>query len=62
MSIELENPQTLAEILDAAWNHVGQIRIALLCENNDRVQKSLAEMDRLFSLAVEKVEESERDD
>ncbi len=51
MSIEMENPQTLPEILDAAWNHVGQIRVALMCGNIERVQASLSEMDRLFSLA-----------
>lgn len=57
MSIEMENPQTLSELIDAAWNHVEQIRIANTIGNKSHVEKAVSEASRLLSLAMEKIEE-----
>lgn len=59
MSIEMENPKTAKELVDAAWNYVEQIRLAFSINDRVRVEHAVNEASRLLSLVMEKLEESE---
>lgn len=57
MSIEMENPKTLVELLDAVANYVQQIRIATSIGDRARITLALSEAERLVTLAMDKTEE-----
>lgn len=59
MSIEMENPQTLVELIDAASNWVAQIRLADAIGDKNHISKAISEAERLLSIALEKAEELE---
>lgn len=59
MSINMTNPTTLLELIDAASNHVAQIRLATMIGDRARVETSIVEAERLLSLAMEKAESLE---
>lgn len=58
MSIEMENPQTLPELIDAAANYVAQIRIANMVGDCARLNRATDEAARLLSTALDKALES----
>jgi len=57
MSIEMKCPKDAKEAVDAAWNHVGQLRIAIMIGHKSHVESSLFEIDRLLSVAMQYLEE-----
>lgn len=57
MSIEMENPKGLVELIDAAWNHVEQIRIAMTIGDIKHANVCQNEASRLLSLAMQEAEE-----
>lgn len=59
MSIEMENPQTLPELIDAAWNYVEQIRLASMVGDKARMELAINEASRLLSVAIEKAQEDQ---
>lgn len=59
MSIEMENPKTLLELVDAAANHVAQIRIALMIGDNQKASASVESAADLLHRAVLKADEQE---
>ena len=59
MSINLNNPQTLLEKMDAADNHVAQIRIALMVGDKSRALESVEKAARLISDAVHQIQMNE---
>jgi hypothetical protein len=61
MSIEMNNPETLVGKIDAAWNNVEQIGLALSIGDVSHAQKAKSEAARLLSLALEQAEEQEAD-
>lgn len=56
MSIEMKNPETLVELIDAAWNHVEQIRLAVALGDAVKRDSAINAASRLLSIAVEKAE------
>lgn len=61
MSIEMENPETLVGKIDAAWNYVTQIRLAMSVGDMKRVLFAQTEASRLLSLAMDEAGENEYD-
>lgn len=59
MSIEMENPKTLLEIVDAAANHVSQCSIALMVGSREHMEIALREANRLLLDATCMIEKSE---
>lgn len=59
MSIEMENPQTLVELIDASANWVAQIHLAYAIGDKNHISKAINEAERLLSIALEKAEELE---
>lgn len=59
MSINLENPDTVLGMVDAAANYVAQIRLALMVGDKDRAMHSVAQAERLLFNATCKIEETE---
>lgn len=57
MSINLENPDTVLGMVDAAANFVSQIRIALSVGDWARIRESVEQAERLLFNAVTKIEE-----
>lgn len=57
MSIEMENPQTVRELVDAAWNYVEQARLAMMVGDRKHLETAISETARLLSVAMEKLEE-----
>lgn len=51
MSINLKNPKTLLELIDAARNHNAQIRIAAMVGDMKRVEKCVDESESLLLTA-----------
>ncbi len=59
MSIEMENPKTPLELVDAARNHVAQIRIAMMVGDRRKMEQQIEKAEeRLFTLQLE-IEKSE---
>ncbi len=59
MSIEMDNPKTPLELVDAARNHVAQIRIALMVGDRRKMEEQIEKAEeRLFALQC-KLEENE---
>lgn len=56
MSINLKNPETVLEKVDAAFNYVCQIRLAFMVGDTDRVLTALDEAERLLHESVESLE------
>lgn len=59
MSIEIENPQTTKEMVDAAWNYVEQARLAMMIGDRQRLETAISEASRLLGNAMQKMEEDE---
>lgn len=59
MSIEMENPQTVQDLIDAAWNHVEQARVAMMAGDRKRLEEAIHQTSLLLASAVEKLEEQE---
>lgn len=59
MSINLENPDTLLGMVDAAANYVAQIRIALNIGSTEHALKYAEQAERLLFNATCKIEEDE---
>lgn len=57
MSIELENPKTGFEKVDAAANYVAQIRIALMARDTTRIEHALERAEKLLFDALRQMEE-----
>jgi hypothetical protein len=53
MSIEMDNPRTTLERVDAAWNYIAQLRLALIAGDRAHAFKCIDEASRLLSVAVE---------
>lgn len=60
MSIEMENPKTLVELIDAASNYVAQIRLAYMTGDGAHLIKCLDKANALLFEAVQKAQEIER--
>ncbi len=56
MSIEMENPQTLVELIDAASNYVAQIRLASAIGDNSRLTMCLDKAGELLHEALQKAD------
>jgi hypothetical protein len=59
MSIELENPETVLGKVDAAWNYVEQIRLALNIGDTAHAMTCVSNAAILLSVAVEQLEKEE---
>ncbi len=59
MSIEMDNPKTILEKLDAAANYAAQIRIALMIGDKARVDFALSKIDDLLFEAKLQIEDEE---
>ncbi len=59
MSINLENPDTVLGMVDAAANYVAQIRLALSVGNIPHAAKCAEQAERLLFNATCKIEETE---
>lgn len=57
MSINLENPDTVLGMVDAAANYVAQIRLAISVRNLAHASKCAEHAERLLFNAVRKIEE-----
>jgi hypothetical protein len=57
MSIEMDNPKTIMELIDAASNHVAQIRIALMIGDLRKAEDSIDRSSELLAKALSKCEE-----
>ncbi len=56
MSIEMKNPETLVGKIDAAWNNVEQIGLALSIGDVAHAKTAKSEASRLLSLAMDQME------
>lgn len=61
MSINLENPETVLGMVDAAANYVAQIRLALSIRNIEHASKCAEQAERLLFNATCKIQETEPD-
>ena len=59
MSINLENPETVLGMVDAAANCVAQIRLALMVGDKTRAMHAVEQAERLLFNATCKIEETE---
>jgi hypothetical protein len=59
MSIEMENPTTLVEKVDAASNHVAQIRLALMTGDKNHALAAVDKAGELLFDALQLIEEQE---
>jgi regulator of replication initiation timing len=59
MSINLENPETVLGMVDAAANYVAQIRLALMVGDKTRAMHAVEQAERLLFNATCKIEETE---
>ncbi len=59
MSIEMENPKTLVELIDASANLVAQIRLAMATKDNGHATKCVDRASELLALALESAERFE---
>lgn len=59
MSINLETPNTVLGMVDAASNYVAQIRLALMVNDKARAMHALEQAERLLFEATRKIEETE---
>lgn len=59
MSIEMDNPKTTLERVDAAWNYIEQIRLAVSLGQYTHVLKCVEEASRLLSVVVEDLNKEE---
>ncbi|HRQ88090.1 MAG TPA: hypothetical protein PLA50_04790, partial [Bacteroidia bacterium] len=59
MSIEMDNPGTLIGKIDAAWNYVEQIGLALGINDIEHVKRARGEAVRLLSQALAELQEEE---
>lgn len=59
MSIEMENPESPVELVDAARNHLAQLRIAVAVGDIRRALQSLDRAEELLFKLQTKLEESE---
>lgn len=59
MSIEMENPTTLTEKVDAASNYVAQIRLALMTRNVPHAMKAVDKASALLFDAMLLIQEKE---
>lgn len=59
MSINLENPDTVLGMVDAAANYVAQIRLAMMFGDNTRAMHAVEQAERLLFNATCKIEETE---
>lgn len=55
----MENPKTVQELVDAAWNHVEQIGLALGIGDQKHALKAKADAARLLSVASSQIGEAE---
>lgn len=62
MSINLENPETVLGMVDAAANYVAQIRLALMVGDKARAMHAVEQAERLLFNATCKIEEAESAD
>jgi hypothetical protein len=60
MSINLENPETVLGMVDAAANYVAQIRLALMVGDKTRAMHAVEQAGRLLFNATRKISETER--
>lgn len=60
MSINLENPDTVLGMVDAAANYVAQIRLALDMGQIDHAKKCVIQAERLLFNATCKIEETSK--
>jgi hypothetical protein len=58
MSIEMENPKTVQEQVDAAWNWIEQARMAMTLGHRGHLEKAISEASRLLSVAMEGLEQN----
>lgn len=59
MNINLENPNTVLGMVDAAANYVAQIRIALMVGDKSRAMRAIDKAEKLLFDALRKIEETE---
>lgn len=59
MSINLETPNTVLGMVDAAANYVAQIRLALMVNDKARAMHAVEQAERLLFDATRKIEETE---
>ncbi len=55
----MENPQTIKEMVDAAWNYVEQARLAMMIGDRKRLETAISEASRLLGNAMESIEVEE---
>lgn len=58
MSIEMENPKTIIELVDAAHNLVHQMHIAQAIRDVKSFEKAFEKADKFLFEALQKLEES----
>jgi len=59
MSIEMENPKTVLEKVDCAWNLVEQIRLALMTQDKMRALDCVEQASMHLGDAVQMLQEEE---
>ena len=59
MSIELENPKTIVELVDAAHNLVHQMHIAQAMKDVKLFEQAFTKADKFLFEALQKLEEDE---
>lgn len=57
--IDLENPETVLGMVDAAGNYVAQIRLALMVGDKSHAMHAVEQAERLLFNAMSKIEETE---
>lgn len=57
MSIELDNPKTVFEKIDAAANFVAQVRLAVMMQDGPRINELLDRTDLLLFDALRQLQE-----
>jgi hypothetical protein len=62
MSIEMETPETLIEKIDAAWNYIGQARLASAVGDQVKLLEVLDKAGELLGASMEILQEASSDD